>query len=69
MNVNKTKAVLQTCTQSGGTQELRTGDHKIEVMNSFVYLGFFITRDKDEYIEIHRILKSKILISTKQFKS
>jgi hypothetical protein len=69
MNVNNTIAVLQTCTQSGGTQQLKTGDHKIEAVNSFVYLGFIITGDNDEYIEIQRILKSKILRSTKQFKS
>jgi hypothetical protein len=26
INVNKTKAVLQTCMQSGGTEQLRIGD-------------------------------------------
>jgi hypothetical protein len=57
INVNKIKAVLLTCTQSGGTQQLRVGDHNIEVVNRFVYLGSCITRDNDEYIEIQRRLK------------
>jgi hypothetical protein len=57
VNVNKTKAVLQTCTQSGGTQQLRIGDHNIEVVDSFVYLGSCIITDNDEYIEIERRLK------------
>jgi hypothetical protein len=52
INVNKTKAILQTCTQTGGTQQLKIGDHSIEVVDSFVYLGSCITRDNDEYIEI-----------------
>jgi hypothetical protein len=34
INVNKTKAVLQTCMQSGGTQQLRIGDHNTEVVDS-----------------------------------
>jgi hypothetical protein len=56
INVNKTKAVLQTCTQRG-TEQLRIGDHNIEMVDSFVYLGSCITRDNDEYIEIQRWLK------------
>jgi hypothetical protein len=54
INVNKTKAVLQTRKQSGETQQLRIGDHNIQVVGSFVYLGSCITKDNDEYIEIQR---------------
>jgi hypothetical protein len=43
--------------QSGGTQQLRIGDHNTEVVDSFVYLGSCITRDNDEYIVIQRRLK------------
>jgi hypothetical protein len=57
INVNKTKAVLQTCTQSGGTQQLTIGDHNIEVVDSFVYLGSYITRANNECTEIQRRLK------------
>jgi hypothetical protein len=57
INVNRTKAVLQTCSQSGGTRQLRTADHNIPVMDSFVYLGSCITRDNDECKEIKRRLK------------
>jgi hypothetical protein len=57
INVNKTKNVLQTYTQSGGIQQLRTGDYNMDVKDSFVYLGSCITRDNDEYIEIQRQLK------------
>jgi hypothetical protein len=54
INVNKTKAVLQTCTQSRGTRQLKTGDRNIEVVDSFVHLGSCIIRDNDEYTEIQR---------------
>jgi hypothetical protein len=57
ISVNKTKAVLQMRTQSGETQHLRIGDHNNQVVDSFVYLGFCITKDNDEYIEIQRQLK------------
>jgi hypothetical protein len=57
INVNKNNNVLQMRTQSGGTQQLRIGDHNIEVVDSFVYLGSCITRDNDEYTEIQRRLK------------
>jgi hypothetical protein len=53
INVNKTKAVLQTHTLSRETEQLRIGDHNIQVVDSFVYLGSCITKD-DEYIEIRR---------------
>jgi hypothetical protein len=56
-NENKTKAVLQMHTQSGETQQLRNGDHNIQVVDSFVYLGSCITKDNDEYNEIQRRLK------------
>jgi hypothetical protein len=36
INVNKTKAVLQTRAQSGETERLRIGDHNIQVVDSFV---------------------------------
>jgi hypothetical protein len=39
INVNKTKAVLQTRTQSGETQQLRICDHDIQVVDSFLCLG------------------------------
>jgi hypothetical protein len=57
INVNKTKAVLQTRTQSRETEQLRIGDHNIQVVDSFVHLGSCITKDNDEYIEIQRRLK------------
>jgi hypothetical protein len=56
-NENKTKAVLQMHTQSGETQQLQIGDHNIQVVDSFVYLGSCITKDNDEYNEIQRRLK------------
>jgi transposase-like protein len=56
-NVNKTKAVLQTRTQSRETEQLRISDHNIQVVDSFVYLDSCITKDNDEYIEIQRRLK------------
>jgi hypothetical protein len=56
INVNKSKAALQTCTQSGETKQLRIGDYNIQVMDSFVYLSSCITKN-DEYIEIQRRLK------------
>jgi hypothetical protein len=57
ITVNKTINVLQMRTQSGGTQQLRIGDHNIEVVDSFVFLGPCITRYNDEYTEIQRRLK------------
>jgi hypothetical protein len=57
INVNKTKAVLQTRTQSRETEQLRIGDLNIQVVDSFVYLDSCITKDSDEYIEIQRRLK------------
>jgi hypothetical protein len=57
INVNKLKAVLQTLTQSGETQQLRTGADNIQVVDSFVYLGSCITKNNDEYIGIQRRLK------------
>jgi hypothetical protein len=57
INVNKTKAVLQTRTQSREIDQLRIGDHNIEVVDSFVNTGSCITKDNDEYIEIQRRLK------------
>jgi hypothetical protein len=44
INVNKTKAVLQTHTQSGETQQLRIGDHNNQVVDSFVYLASALPR-------------------------
>jgi hypothetical protein len=55
INVNKTKAVLQTCTQSRETEQPRIGDQNIQVVDSFVYLGSCITKDNEEYIEIETI--------------
>jgi sorting nexin-29 len=54
INVSKTKAVLQTRTQSRETEQLRIDDHNIQVVDSFVYLGSCITKDNDQYIEIQR---------------
>jgi hypothetical protein len=56
-NVNKTKAVLQTRTQSRETERLRIGDHNIQAVDSFVHLGSCITKDNDVYIEVQRRLK------------
>jgi hypothetical protein len=53
IDVTKTKAVLQ----SGGTQQLRIGDHNMEVADGFVYPGPYIIRDNDECIDIQRRLK------------
>jgi hypothetical protein len=57
ININKTKAVLQTRTQSMETEQLRIDDHNIQVVDSFVYLGSCITKDNGEYIETQRRLK------------
>jgi hypothetical protein len=63
INVNKTKAILQICMQSGGTQQLRISDHNIEVVNSFVYLGSCITRDKNTEIQSRLKLANKAYFS------
>jgi hypothetical protein len=57
INLNKTKAALQTRTQSRETEQRRIGDHNIQVVDSFVHLGSYITKDNDEYIEIQTRLK------------
>jgi hypothetical protein len=38
-------------------EQLRIGDHHIQAVDSFVYLGPCTTKDNDEYIEIQRRLK------------
>jgi hypothetical protein len=39
------------------TERLRIGDHNIQAVDSFVYLGSYITKDNDVYIEVQRRLK------------
>jgi hypothetical protein len=56
INVNKTKAIFQTDIQNRVDQQLVIGDHSIEVVDRFVYLGSCITDDNNEYKEIQRML-------------
>jgi hypothetical protein len=54
IRVNKTPVMIQnrSKTKSNSEQQLNIGQHKIEIVNSFNYLGSCITEDNNEYAEI-----------------
>jgi hypothetical protein len=56
INVSKTKAIFQTGIQNRVDQQLVIGDHRIEVVDSLVYLRSCITDDNNEYKDIQRRL-------------
>jgi hypothetical protein len=57
INVSKTQAMILTRSRTNIDQQLRTGDHNINMVNKFIYLGSCITEDNNEQLEIQRRLK------------
>jgi histidinol phosphatase-like PHP family hydrolase len=54
INVNKTHAMILTHSRTNTDQQLRIGDHKINMVNNFIYLGSNITEHNNEQVEIQR---------------
>jgi hypothetical protein len=57
INVSKTQAMILTCSRTNTDQQLRIGDHNINMVNNFIYLGSCITEDNNGQVEIQRRLK------------
>jgi hypothetical protein len=60
INKDKTLATIQTrckASKANTDQELHAGEHNINIVDSFHYLGSCITNDNNEAAEIQRRLK------------